>query len=87
MRLDSGSVLARTPSRVLQWHQVRRDVFRQFIIIIFFFVHTTGMWVLNSPTRGGTVPSAVEVLSLNLWTAREIPTISILMKQMKHVVG
>ena len=57
-------VLARTPSRVLLWHQVRHDVFNQFIRII-FFVHTTGMWGLNSPTRDGTVPSAVEAWSLN----------------------
>ena len=43
--------------------------------------------LLVPPRQGGTVPSAVEVLSLNHWTAREIPTISILMKQIKRVVG
>ena len=44
-----------------------------FIIIIIIFAAPCGMWDLSSPIRDRTRPPAVEVWSLNHWTARQVP--------------
>ena len=58
-------------------HQIIQLVLAIFSVYKFsfsyFFVKTCSMQDLSSLTRDGTHPPAVEVWSLNHWTARELP--------------